>query len=38
MKSFMEFILAWVSSFFTGLCLALMWKWFITPWASRPSP
>lgn len=31
MKSFLEFILAWVSSFFTGLCLALMWKWFITP-------
>jgi hypothetical protein len=31
MKSFLEFILAWVSSFVTGLCLAIMWKWFITP-------
>ena len=31
MKSFLEFCLALISSFVTSLCLALMWKWFITP-------
>lgn len=31
MKSFLEFILAWVSAVITGVCLAFMWRWFITP-------
>ncbi len=31
MKSFLEFILAWVSTFITGLCLSILWLWFITP-------
>lgn len=31
MENFLLFLYTWVSSFVSGLCLALMWKWFITP-------
>lgn len=31
MKSLMKFVLACLSSVVTGVCLAIMWKWFVTP-------
>lgn len=31
MESFLKFLLAVVASFVTALCMAIMWRWFVTP-------
>lgn len=31
MEDFLKFLYSWVSAFISGLCLAFLWKWFVTP-------